>query len=418
MLYTTSLKANIVSLGRLDEEGYDFRLHKGSLTIHDDRGFLLTKVQRSSGRLYPLKLDIIEHCLQISEDCTWLWHKRYEHLNLASIKILSSQNLVKGLPTIHKREELCSCCFTSRQARKLFPSSAKFRASRPLERIHGDLCGPFALETLGGSKYFLLLVDDCTRMLWVSLLKQKLEAFKAFKSFKVQAKREKELKLICLRTDNGGEFTSKEFISFCSEHGIQRHFSTSYTPQQNGVVEIKNHSILDMTHAMLKNKTLPKVYLLNRAPTKSLEGKTPNKGWTGRQPSREHLKVFGCIVFVKTLGKSLRKLDDRSIPMIFIGYEKGVKGYRTFNPVSEEIHITKDALFKEEKSWNWEEFNQDSPTGMLTSEYSSYVNVDSNNSEMPTVSSSEDSITENSCNFSICPMSSSSSTSSQPSKNC
>ena len=221
-------------------------------------------------------------------------------------------------------------------------------------------------------------------MLWVSLLKQKLEAFKAFKSFKAQAEREKELKLICLRTDNGGEFTSKEFISFCSEHVIQRHFSTPYTPQQNGVVERKNRTILDMTRAMLKNKNLPKVfwgeaistavYLLNRAPTKSLEGKTPYEGWIGRQPSVEHLKVFGCIVFVKTLGKILRKLDDRSIPMIFIGYEKGVKGHRAFNIVSQTIHITRDAVFEEEKSWNWEEFNQDSPAGMLISEYASYVN--------------------------------------------
>ena len=102
--------------------------------------------------------------------------------------------------------------------------------------------------------------------------------------------------------------------------------------------------------------------------------------------------------------------------MMFVGNEKGVKGYRTFNHVSQKIHITRDAVLEEEKSWNWEEFNQDSPAGMLTSEYSSYVNLDSNNSEMPTVSSSQDSITENSGNFSTCPLSLSSSASSQPSK--
>ena len=175
--------------------------------------------------------------------------------------------------------------------------------------IQGSVCGPYALKTPCGSKYFLLLVDDCTRILWVYLLKQKLAAFEAFKSFKAQAEREKEFKLIYLRTDNGGEFTFKEFISFCSEHAIQRHVSTPYTPQQNRVFERKNSTILDVTRAMLKNKNLLKVfwgevvstfvYLLNRAPTKSLEGKTPYEGWTGRQPSFEHLKVFGCIVFVK-----------------------------------------------------------------------------------------------------------------------
>ena len=106
---------------------------------------------------------------------------------------------------------------------------------------------------------------------------------------------------------------------------------------------------------MIKNKNLPKafwgeaistaVYLLNRAPTKSLEGKTPYESWTRRKPSVEHLKVFGCIVYVKTLEKSLKKLDDQSLPMIFIGYEKGVKGYRTFDPISKTIHITRDVVF-------------------------------------------------------------------------
>ena len=188
VLYTPSLKANIVSLGRLDEEGYDISLHKGFLTIYDDRGFVLTKVQRNSRRLYLLKLDIVEYCLHIGEHLTWLWHKRYGHLNFASLKILSSQDMVKGIPKIHRREDLCSSCVTSKQPRISFLSSAKYRASRALEVIHGDLFEPFALETLSESKCFLLLVDDCTRMLWVSMLIQKLEAFETFKNFKIQAR--------------------------------------------------------------------------------------------------------------------------------------------------------------------------------------------------------------------------------------
>ena len=139
-------------------------------------------------------------------------------------------------------------------------------------------------------------------------------------------------------------------------------------------------------------------------------------GYSTTSPFVEHLKVFGCIVFAKTLGKSLKKLDDRSIPMIVIGYEKGWKGYRTFNLFSQSIHITRDAIFLEDKSWNWEDFNKNSPAGMLISEYSFYVHLDSNNSKLPSVRFSEDSNIENLGNSSVCPLSFSSSKGSQPIK--
>ena len=158
------------------------------------------------------------------------------------------------------------------------------------------------------------------------------------------------------------------------------------------------------------------VYLFSRALTKSLEGKTPYEGWTGRKPSIESLKVFGCIAYVKIIDKSLRKLDDRSLPMIFIGNEKGVKKYRTFNLISQSIHITRDAIFEEEKSWNWEDFNHNSPAGMPTSQYSSYVFLDSNNPKLPAMRASEDSITRNSGNCSVSSLSSSSLANSQLNK--
>ena len=165
VLYTPSLKANILSLCRSDAEGDDIRFHKDFLTIHNDRGFLLTKVQRNLVRLYPLKLAIIEQCLHINEDLTWLWHKRYGYLNFASLKIFVISGYGQRTTNNTQREDLCSSCVTSKQTRAPFPSSAKYKASRALEVIHGDLCGPFALETLVGNKYFLLLVDDCSRIL-------------------------------------------------------------------------------------------------------------------------------------------------------------------------------------------------------------------------------------------------------------
>ena len=183
VLYTPKLNANIMSLGCLDEQGCQITLGKGILTIRDENGRLLTRIKRSSGRLYLLKLYTLENCLQVSEDATWKWHQRYGHLNFDYLISLSSENMVRGLPMMHKVDKLCHDCVHSKQIRSSFPSHSSDRAEKPLELIHADLCGPIEPETLGGSKYFLLIVDDCTRMMWTSMLRQKFDALEAFQRF-------------------------------------------------------------------------------------------------------------------------------------------------------------------------------------------------------------------------------------------
>jgi len=91
-----------------------------------------------------------------------------------------------------------------------------------------------------GDRYFMLLIDDHSRVMWVTFLKEKLEAIEKFKIFKAMVENQTSLKLQCLRSDRGGEFTSGEFIDFCEKHGIRRQLFAPRTPQQNGVVERKN----------------------------------------------------------------------------------------------------------------------------------------------------------------------------------
>ena len=111
VLYAPSLKANIMSLEILDEEGYDIHIHKGFLTIPNQKALLLNKVQQSSGRLYRVKLDIVENCLHLNEDISWLRHRRYSHLKFTSLKLLSSSEMVRGLPKIEKRRRIaCKLC--------------------------------------------------------------------------------------------------------------------------------------------------------------------------------------------------------------------------------------------------------------------------------------------------------------------
>ena len=200
--------------------------------------------------------------------------------------------------------------------------------------------------------------------MWVALLKEKSEAVEQFKRFKSMAEAEKEVKIKCVRSDRGGEFTSDEFKSLCDKSGIKKQLTAPYTPQQNGVVERKNRTIMGLVRSMLKDKNLPLelwgepvstcVYVLNRSSTKGVKGQTPYEKWNGRKPNVSHLKIFGSVVFVKTTGR-LSKIEDISKCMLFMGYEAGSKAYRCLDPANFKIHISRDVIFDEKKSFKFSE---------------------------------------------------------------
>ena len=168
----------------------------------------------------------------------------------------------------------------------------------------------------------------------VALLKEKSEALEQFKRFKLMAEAEKGVKIKCIRSDQGGEFTSEDFKELCDKSGIKKQLTAPYTPQQNGVVERKTRTIMGLERSMLKEKELPLelwgeagstcVYVLNKSSTKGVKGKTPYEKWNKRKPSVSHLRIFGSVAFVKATGR-LSKLEDRSKCMLFMGYEAGSK---------------------------------------------------------------------------------------------
>ncbi|KAG6521698.1 hypothetical protein ZIOFF_018823 [Zingiber officinale] len=151
-----------------------------------------------------------------------------------------------------------------------------------------------------------------------------------------------EYKIKTLQIDRGGEFLSTEFTQFCENEGIERHLTAPYTPQQNGVVEHRNRTVMAMARSLLKGTHMPvrfwgeavrhAVYLLNRLPTKALGECTPFEAWMGRKSHLTHLRVFGCVAYVKNTTPHLKKLDDRSSPMVYLGVEEGCKDHRLFDP--------------------------------------------------------------------------------------
>ncbi|XP_073363669.1 uncharacterized protein [Aegilops tauschii subsp. strangulata] len=211
--YIPALKNSVVSLGQLDESWYDVHIRRGVLTIRDDRGQLLVKVSRSTNRLYKLVFTPVHPvCLTAGAlSDAWRWHARLGHLHFDGLEKMAKKELVRGLPHIAHAEELCGACLTGKQRRIPFPQKAKYRATTPLELVHGDLCGPVSPPTPGGRRYVLVLIDDRSRFMWVELLKTKDEAARAIVKFQAVAELECGHKLRVLRTDRGGEFTSATF---------------------------------------------------------------------------------------------------------------------------------------------------------------------------------------------------------------
>jgi transposase InsO family protein len=178
-----------------------------------------------------------------------LWHFQFGHLNFDSLLKLKSKDLVKGLPTFKKENSKCEACILGKQKREAFPTSS-WRATKYLELIHSDICVPME-SFFGGCQYFILFIDDHTRMAWVYFLKAKYEAFEKFVNLQHMVENETREKVSSLRADNGGEFTSTEFNDYCQNNGIKRKLKNSYTPQQNGVTERMNQTLMGMARSMM-----------------------------------------------------------------------------------------------------------------------------------------------------------------------
>ncbi|GJU13858.1 retrotransposon protein, putative, ty1-copia subclass [Tanacetum coccineum] len=220
--------------------------------------------------------------------------------------------------------------------------------------IHTDVCGPLRHVSRKGASYFLTFTDDFSRYGYVYLLKHKHEVFETFKVFKAEVELQLGKKIKALRSDRGGEYLSQEFKDYLSENGIVQNLTSPYTPQQNGVSERRNRTLLDMVRSMFNLTTLPlsfwdyalesAVRILNMVPTKKVD-KTPYEIWHGKAPNLSYLKVWGCEAYVKR--DSADKLQQRSVKCIFVGYPKETMGYYFYFPPENKVIVARYGDFLE-----------------------------------------------------------------------
>lgn len=228
----------------------------------------------------------------------------------------------------------------------------KNNAHAMFDLVHVDIWGPFSTESIHGFRYFLTILDDYSRHVWVVMMKNKSEASEKIKSFVYMVENQFEKKVKSIRSDNGPEIFMKEFYA---KKGIIHKRSCVYTPQQNGRVERIYQRILNISRALLFQSKLPKklwsyavlhaVFLLNRIPTKLLQNRSSHEVLYNQTPDLSQLKVFGCFNYAFTLPINRHKFDPRAKKCVFLGYKSGMKGYILFDVQNSEVFVSKNVKF-------------------------------------------------------------------------
>ena len=228
---------------------------------------------------------------------TDLWHQRLGHLNENQLREMASQVLVKGVK-IPKctRISFCERCVEGKMSKIPYKSVGEIHSVRRLQCVHSDVCGPMPTKSIGGSRYFVTFVDDYSRCCSVYFMENKSEVFSKFKEFELITTNACGCSIRNLRTDNSGEYLSKEFDTYLQSRGIRHELSAPYSPAQNGVAERFNRTLMESARTMMAQAGLSEhywaealataAYLRNRVPTRSLKKTTPYEKWYGRKQSR------------------------------------------------------------------------------------------------------------------------------------
>lgn len=219
------------------------------------------------------------------------------------------------------------------------------------------------IESLNGSRFYLLFINDVTKFSWIYFLKRKSEASGGFPEFKTLVENQASQTIKKVRSDNGTEFTATKFELYLSQFGIVHQLPVTYSPQQNGTSERKNRTIMEMARCLLFEMSLPKYlwaeaantanYLLNIAQTRALPNKTPYEAWFDVKPAINHLRVFGCICYSKVPDAKRGKLDEKSLVAVHLGYSQVSKGYRVLDVKTRKVFVSRDVKFDEAAKWNW-----------------------------------------------------------------
>jgi len=350
VLHVPGLAHPLISWRKLREKGYTEFGEGDYISINKGTKVVFEAV--FDGNLFKIPETL--HLAHITYD---FWHQALGHLAPStmdkSLQLYSDANIL-ARPTNY----ICSSCVESKMTR--FPrTSPSKKDMKKLDFVHSDLSGPFPVPSYGNSLYFITLIDDATRVAWVQFTKQKSETTKIVKDFVAEMELQHHKTPAAFRTDNGGEYVTKELKGFFASKGIIHEFSPLYSPESNGVAERLNCMIGESLRAMLESAptydkklwaeaVLTSVYIKNRQPHSALKNLTTYEAFYGTKPSIQHLQPSGreCYIHVpyqkRTDGKKLSPRVERAI---FTGYTNVPHHYRVFLPDTQKTIVSADTFF-------------------------------------------------------------------------
>ena len=365
VIYAPNMSSNLFSLAAAYDRGFETRITPGyGLRIFHNDTLVANSVRVAAG-LFRLKTptDAFAYAAQVTETTRELdiniWHRRMGHLGEDYVRKLA--RMVDGMK-IKSRTSVgvCEACLEGKQHRQPSHQPAT-RATEPLELIHSDLCGPIDPTSYGGTNYYLLFTDDFTRMTHIYPLKKKSSAdvLEKFREYKPEVEKQTGKEIKRLRTDGGGEY-EKWMGLHLKGSGIIHETTAPYSPDQNGVAERANRTIMERVKAIIAEAKLDKrlwmeiadtvVYLKNRSPTTAV-ATTPYELWHGVKPSLSHLKIIGSTAYVHIPKEKRIKLDTHSHKGILVGYG-GTNQYKVWDLTRNDVVVSRDVVFIEGKPVN------------------------------------------------------------------
>ncbi|GJV53655.1 putative ribonuclease H-like domain-containing protein, partial [Tanacetum coccineum] len=340
--FVNELKFNLFSVLQMcDKKNYVLFTNSGCLVFSPnfrlpDECQILLKIPREGNMyIFDMKNMVPKEgltCLvaKATLDESMLWHTRLGHINFKNINKLVKDNLVRGLPSKRfENDQTYVACLKGKQHRASCKTKVLNPITKPLFMLHIDLFGPTFMSSLMHKKYCLVVIDDYSRFTWVFFLKTKDETCEILKNFIKEIENLVDKKVKIIRSDNGTEFNNKVMDDFCKEKGIRREYSVARTPQQNGVAERRNRTLVEAAKTMV----------LVVKP----HNKTPYELFRGVKPSLSFMRPFGCHVTILNTLDNLGKFNGKGDEGFFVGYSLSSKTFRVYNTrtrkVEESLHI-------------------------------------------------------------------------------